>query len=63
LGVLKSLEAGMPTPRGMVEVSYARSGEGLEADVTLPVGVTGELEWQGTVVELHGGKQRVVLKR
>jgi hypothetical protein len=63
LGVLKSLEAGMPTPRGMVEVSYARSGEGLEADVTLPAGVTGELEWQGKVVELHGGKQRAVLKR
>jgi alpha-L-rhamnosidase len=63
LGALKRLEAGMPTPRGMVEVSYARSGEGLEADVTLPVAVTGELEWEGKTVELHGGKQRVVVKR
>jgi alpha-L-rhamnosidase len=62
LGVLKYLEAGMPTPRGMVEVSYARSDEGLEAEVTLPVGVTGELEWEGKVVELHGGEQRVVVK-
>ena len=53
------VEAGIPTPQGMVEVKYVVVASGLEADVKLPEGVTGELVWEGKRVELHGGEQKV----
>lgn len=63
LGGLHDLEAAMPTTKGMVEVSYARSGEALTADVKLPQGVTGEFYWQGKTVGLHEGQQKLDLKK
>ena len=63
LGTLKHVEAGEPTPRGMVEVKYTREAEGLEAEVTLPAGVKGELVWEGKTVELHGGEQKVEIRK
>jgi len=59
LGSLQKLEAGMPTPHGMISVNYVRAPEGLRAEVTLPEGVTGKLEWGGKEVELHGGEQKI----
>ena len=59
LAGLKHVEAGMPTPRGMVEVRFTNGAEGLEGEVTLPAGVNGDLEWAGKKVELHGGEQKV----
>ena len=58
LGKLRILQAGMPTPHGMVEVSFIREGEGLEGTVRLPAGVTGALEWQGNKLELTDGEAR-----
>jgi alpha-L-rhamnosidase len=63
LGALKRVEAGMPTARGMIEVKYVREKDGLEAEVTLPEGVTGEIVWEGKSVELQAGEQKVVLGR
>jgi hypothetical protein len=63
LGALKHVEAGVPTPRGMIEVRYTWVGDALEAEVTLPEGVTGELVWEGKTVPLRGGEQRVVVHR
>ena len=60
---LKHVEAGVPTPRGMIEVKYTRVEGGLEAEVTLPEGVTGELVWGGKTMPLRGGEQRVVVNR
>jgi alpha-L-rhamnosidase len=59
LGALQHVEAGMPTPKGMIEVKYTRVGDGVEAEVRLPEGVSGELVWEGKVVEVHGGEQKV----
>ena len=56
---LTRVEAGLPTPRGMIEVKYVVVASGLDADVKLPEGVTGELVWEGKRVELHGGEQKV----
>jgi alpha-L-rhamnosidase len=56
LGKLRILQAGMPTPHGMVEVSFLRETEGLAGTVKLPAGVTGTLEWQGNTLELSGGQ-------
>jgi len=57
LGYLKNVEAGLPTVHGMIEVKYTKMGDGVEAEVTLPEGVTGELVWEGKETELHSGKQ------
>jgi alpha-L-rhamnosidase len=62
LGKLQRLEAGMPTPRGMVEVSYVRTANGLQAGINLPESVTGTLEWQGKKLDLHPGHQNLQLK-
>lgn len=57
------VEAGVPTPHGMIEVKYTHAAEELEAEVTLPEGVTGEFVWEGKTVPLRGGEQRVVMHR
>ncbi|MGB2633422.1 MAG: alpha-L-rhamnosidase C-terminal domain-containing protein [Candidatus Acidiferrum sp.] len=62
LAGLTRVEAGMPTPRGMVEVRFTNGAQGLAGEVTLPAGVSGELEWGGKVVALHGGEQKVGMK-
>lgn len=56
LGQLRIVRAGMPTPHGMVEVSFLREAQGLEGAIKLPAGVTGTLEWQGNQLELNGGQ-------
>jgi alpha-L-rhamnosidase len=56
LGNLQKLQAGMPTPHGMVQVSFTREANGLEGTVQLPAGVTGTLEWQGNRLDLNGGE-------
>jgi alpha-L-rhamnosidase len=63
LGTLRHLEAAMPTTKGMVEASYARTGEDLTAHVKLPPGVTGEFLWQGKTAALHEGEQKLDLKK
>lgn len=62
LGHLTRLEAAVPTPRGEVSVSYRRTGDGLEATVTLPEGVTGTIAWGETVRSLESGRQTVLLR-
>jgi len=61
LGDLKAVKAGMPIPRGMVEVEYKRAANGVEARVKLPAGETGELVWKGKAYGLQAGKQTLVL--
>ncbi len=61
LGGLKEVQAGMPIPQGMVEVSYQRGTKGVEAHVKLPDGVVGELRWKGQPIALHAGEQTLTL--
>jgi alpha-L-rhamnosidase len=62
LGELKEVKAAMPVPQGMVEVEYRRVGNGLEAKVTLPAGISGELVWNRKLTSLHGGENVSTLK-
>ena len=57
LNMPPQLEAGMPTPKGMVEVKYRQRAEGLDAELTLPPGTSGEFVWSGQRINLHGGQQ------
>jgi hypothetical protein len=61
LGPLRELRAAMPVPQGMVEVGYARKGDGVEALVKLPATLSGEFVWQGRTLPLHGGEQKLAL--
>ena len=60
LGSLTSAKASVATPRGLIAVSYARSGDSLTADITLPDGVTGMLHWKGKETSLRSGTQHIV---
>jgi len=62
LGTLSSVKATVPTPRGDVSVTYTRRGEIVDATVTLPKGVTGQLAWKGASLALRAGEQTVTLR-
>ena len=59
LGPLTQAEARVATPKGVVSVTYRRSGERLTATVDLPPGVTGEFEWRGRTAVLTSGAQHL----
>ena len=61
LGALNHVEAASPTPKGIVEVKYHRVKDGVEAQITLPVGMSGTLAWKGRETALHPGQQTVRL--
>jgi len=62
LGALKHFSAAMPIPKGIVEVEYDQVANGVEADVHLPAGVSGELVWKGRKYALHGAEQKITLR-
>lgn len=52
---LRHVEASMPHPLGMIEVSFERVGSaGLKGSIRLPQGLTGEFVWRGTKRALKG---------
>lgn len=61
LGHLRQAAATMPHPRGEIGVALTRTGDALEAKITLPAGVTGTFEWRGRAVALRAGTQDVRL--
>jgi len=62
LGPLRRVEGRVPHPRGDIDVKLDAIGErGLQAEITLPRGVTGVLEWRGQRHALRGGRQLVRL--
>ena len=62
LGPLRRAGGVVPHPLGEIVVRLVRMGdEGLRAEVTLPQGLTGVLEWGGQKVPLHAGPQEIEL--
>jgi len=59
LGPLEELSGAMPLPRGEIAVRVSRRGTGVEADVTLPEGVTGEFVLNGKTTALQAGSNRI----
>jgi hypothetical protein len=62
LGALTSVKATVATPRGDVSVAYEKPGQAVNAVVTLPKGVTGQLVWKGAALPLREGQQTLTLK-
>ncbi|HZR65192.1 MAG TPA: alpha-L-rhamnosidase C-terminal domain-containing protein [Terriglobales bacterium] len=61
LGPLRHLVASLPTTKGAVEANYTIQGAGVNADITLPATVTGDLVWKGKNMKLHAGHQQLRL--
>lgn len=62
LGELESVSATIPHPLGEIRVSLVKKGKsGINADITLPEGVTGEFLWNGRIVKLNNGNQQITL--
>ena len=60
LGPLQRAEGRIPHPLGDIEVRLVRSGaHGVQAEVTLPEGLTGAFEWEGAAQPLRAGRQTV----
>jgi hypothetical protein len=61
LGHLRRVICSVPSPKGTIDVRYEYAS-GLNADITLPVGMSGELVWKGQKTSLHPGHQRLALR-
>ena len=63
LGPLARAEGRVPHPSGDIDVQLVREGQrGLRADVTLPRGLSGVLEWYGQRRQLRAGRQTIRLE-
>jgi len=63
LGDLDKLIVEMPHPKGMIKASYLKRNDVLNADITLPDGIVGQLKWGNKRIDLIEGKQRLVIKK
>jgi hypothetical protein len=60
LGPLHRAEGRVPHPLGDIDVQLMREGaRGLRADITLPRGLSGIIEWQGQSRQLRDGRQTI----
>lgn len=61
LGTLENITGEMPHPAGTISVAYVRSGQKLQAAITLPKSVTGTFVWKGKTHNLKGGANQLDL--
>lgn len=61
-GELKSMEGLRPTAKGSIGFTMRKSGTRLDAELTIPENMSGELIWNGTRVPLKQGKHTYRLK-
>lgn len=62
LGTLKSIGGTMPSPKGNIAVEYKKAGNGINAKITLPQGLTGTFCWHGQSKSLASGENTIQLK-
>jgi hypothetical protein len=62
LGELEFATGTIPHEKGLIEVSIKRTGDqGIEAEITLPEGLSGVFEWEGEEVLLNPGVTKISL--
>lgn len=62
LGDITSLDATTAHPRGLIQTTYRRQGQRLDATVTLPAGISGEFVWNGKSEPLKPGVNRLTVE-
>ncbi len=60
-GPLFLVHASMPHREGEISVRIERKGDGIDADISLPGKLAGNLEWRGKRAALHPGQQHVTI--
>ena len=60
-GGLKRIEAGVPSPKGLVRIDLRFDAGRVSGTVTLPEGLSGVFAWQGAETPLTGGENRIAL--
>jgi alpha-L-rhamnosidase len=61
LGPLKHISASIAHPKGQIQVEYTRTSAGVDAEITLPRGISGNLLWGTQNYPLHERQQRLTL--
>ena len=61
LGSIEKISGEMPHPSGTISVNYEQSRHGLNAEITLPMAISGTFIWKGQVHELKGGRNEIQL--
>lgn len=61
LGALQHVKASEPHPAGSIDVELTRGAGTVNARISLPTSVPGELVWQGKPYPLHSGEQTISL--
>jgi len=61
LGTLKTLDAALAHPSGLIETRYRQAGGKLFASIRLPRQLAGEFIWRGWHINLHGGQNNISL--
>jgi hypothetical protein len=62
LGYLKRVEGTVPHPAGDIRVALRRVGNGVEGEITLPPGLSGDFVWIGRKLALRPGTQSVKIE-
>ena len=57
MGSLTSILATMPHPQGDIRVNNRKTGRQACIVIDIPVGVVGELEWEGKIYPLEQGRK------
>jgi alpha-L-rhamnosidase len=58
---LETVTGSIPHWAGELAVDFKKNGNQLTGTVTLPLSITGRLEWNGKVVELKSGENRILI--
>jgi len=58
---LETVAGNIPHWAGELSVDFQKSGTQLSGKVTLPTSITGRLEWNGKVVELKSGENKILI--
>jgi alpha-L-rhamnosidase len=61
LGASKHLQASEPYCGSSIDVEFTRTAGNVNARISLPNGLPGELIWQGKTYPLHSGEQTIPL--
>ncbi len=62
LGSISKIAGEMPHPQGAISVAYNKTNKGLEAEISLPDGVTGTFIWDGATYKLQSGDNKITCK-
>ena len=56
---IEKISGEMPHPAGSISVSYDNSGPKMKAEIVLPEKISGTFLWEGQMIKLNGGLNKL----